>query len=102
MNGRALNEKAIEVSPSSSRVLDRAAEILTPWGCAPPGLGEHAALLLCSLCAPYGLRSGKGGGPGDDAAEGRRYLPAHTPVSGRDSGGVMTPGGLSQYGRTFG
>ena len=31
MNGRALNEKAIEVSPSSSRVLDRAAEILTPF-----------------------------------------------------------------------
>jgi hypothetical protein len=31
MNGRALNEKAIEVSPSSSRVLDRAQEILTPF-----------------------------------------------------------------------
>jgi len=31
MNGRALNEKAIEVSPSSSRVLDRAADILTPF-----------------------------------------------------------------------
>ena len=31
MNGRALNEKAIEVSPSSSRVLDRAAEMLTPF-----------------------------------------------------------------------
>ncbi|UKZ83379.1 hypothetical protein TrVFT333_011187 [Trichoderma virens FT-333] len=31
MNGRALNEKAIEVSPSSSRVLDRAQDILTPF-----------------------------------------------------------------------
>ncbi|KAK5025008.1 Asparagine-rich protein (ARP protein) [Exophiala sideris] len=37
MNGRALNEKAIEVSPSSSRVLDRAAEILTPF--PPTGSG---------------------------------------------------------------
>lgn len=31
MNGRALNDRAIEVSPSSSRVLDRAA------GSQPPG-----------------------------------------------------------------
>ena len=31
MNGRALNEKAIGVSPSPHGVLDRAAEILTPF-----------------------------------------------------------------------
>lgn len=31
MNGRALGDRTIEVSPSSPRVLDRAAEILTPF-----------------------------------------------------------------------
>ena len=31
MNGRALNEKAIEVSPSSTRILDHAAEVSTPF-----------------------------------------------------------------------
>src|SRR5436190_8374001 len=31
MNGRALGDRAIEVSPSSARVLERAAEILTPF-----------------------------------------------------------------------
>ena len=31
MNGRALSDRAIEVSPSSARVLERAAEILTPF-----------------------------------------------------------------------
>lgn len=31
MNGRALAERTIEVSPSSPRILDRAAEILTPF-----------------------------------------------------------------------
>ena len=31
MNGRALNGKAIEISPSSSKVLNHAAEILTPF-----------------------------------------------------------------------
>lgn len=29
MNGRALNEKAVEISPSSHRVLDRAQEIVS-------------------------------------------------------------------------
>lgn len=31
MNGRALGDRTIEVSPSSPRILDRAAEILTPF-----------------------------------------------------------------------
>jgi len=31
MNGRALGDRAIEVSPSSARILERAAEILTPF-----------------------------------------------------------------------
>lgn len=29
MNGRALNEKAVEISPSSHRVLDRAQDIVS-------------------------------------------------------------------------
>jgi len=36
MNGRALGDRAIEVSPSSARVLERAAEILTPFPVASP------------------------------------------------------------------
>jgi hypothetical protein len=35
MNGRALGDRAIEVSPSSARVLERAAEILTPFPVFP-------------------------------------------------------------------
>ena len=35
MNGRALGDRAIEVSPSSARVLERAAEILTPFPVSP-------------------------------------------------------------------
>jgi hypothetical protein len=35
MNGRALGDRAIEVSPSSARVLERAAEILTPFPVCP-------------------------------------------------------------------
>jgi hypothetical protein len=35
MNGRALGDRAIEVSPSSARVLERAAEILTPFPVRP-------------------------------------------------------------------
>jgi hypothetical protein len=36
MNGRALGDRAIEVSPSSARVLERAAEILTPFPVPSP------------------------------------------------------------------
>lgn len=42
MNGRALGDRTIEVLPSSSRILDRASEILTPFpvGIRPPVLSE--------------------------------------------------------------
>ncbi|RMZ87527.1 hypothetical protein DV736_g5244, partial [Chaetothyriales sp. CBS 134916] len=90
MNGRALNEKAIEVSPSSSRVLDRAAEILTPfppsknrprpgdWNCPSCGFSNFQRRTACFRCSfpaagaavdPYGYQYppygpiGYGGGP---------------------------------------
>ncbi|KAK9419060.1 putative RNA-binding protein [Seiridium unicorne] len=87
MNGRALNEKAIEVSPSSSRVLDRAAEILTPfppsknrprpgdWTCPSCGFSNFQRRTACFRCSfpavgaggpqsEMGGYSGGGGGGG--------------------------------------
>ncbi|OCT48413.1 putative RNA-binding protein [Cladophialophora carrionii] len=73
MNGRALNEKAIEVSPSSSRVLDRAAEILTPfppsknrprpgdWNCPSCGFSNFQRRTACFRCS-----FPAGGAPGVD------------------------------------
>ncbi|MCJ1278970.1 hypothetical protein MMC21_006791 [Puttea exsequens] len=73
MNGRALNEKAIEVSPSSSRVLDRAAEILTPfppsknrprpgdWTCPSCGFSNFQRRTACFRC------SFPAAGPGGDS-----------------------------------
>ena len=71
MNGRALNEKAIEVSPSSSRVLDRAAEILTPfppsknrprpgdWNCPSCGFSNFQRRTACFRCSfPAGGATG--------------------------------------------
>ena len=63
MNGRALNEKAIEVSPSSSRVLDRAAECLMPfppsknrprpgdWTCPSCGFSNFQRRTACFRCS---------------------------------------------------
>ncbi|KAH6892274.1 hypothetical protein B0T10DRAFT_537348 [Thelonectria olida] len=63
MNGRALNEKAIEVSPSSSRVLDRAQDILTPfppsknrprpgdWTCPSCGFSNFQRRTACFRCS---------------------------------------------------
>ncbi len=63
MNGRSLNEKTIEVSPSSSRVLDRAQEILTPfppsknrprpgdWTCPSCGFSNFQRRTACFRCS---------------------------------------------------
>lgn len=79
MNGRALNEKAIEVSPSSSRVLDRAAEILTPfppsknrprpgdWMCPSCGFSNFQRRTACFRCSFPAMASGP---PGDPAVMG--------------------------------
>jgi hypothetical protein len=88
MNGRALNEKAIEVSPSSSRVLDRAQDILTPfppsknrprpgdWTCPSCGFSNFQRRTACFRCSfpaagsggnnemASGGNGGQGGGQG--------------------------------------
>ncbi len=63
MNGRALGDRAIEVAPSSSRVLDRAAEILTPfppsknrprpgdWNCPSCGFSNFQRRTACFRCS---------------------------------------------------
>ncbi|KKA29033.1 hypothetical protein TD95_002181 [Thielaviopsis punctulata] len=78
MNGRALNEKAIEVSPSSSRVLDRAADILTPfppsknrprpgdWTCPSCGFSNFQRRTACFRCSFPAV----GGGPMGDMSFG--------------------------------
>ncbi|KAL8711765.1 MAG: hypothetical protein Q9220_003936 [cf. Caloplaca sp. 1 TL-2023] len=75
MNGRALSEKAIEVSPSSSRVLDRAAEILTPfppsknrprpgdWTCPSCGFSNFQRRTACFRCSFPAVPAGHGGDP---------------------------------------
>lgn len=85
MNGRALNEKAIEVSPSSSRVLDRAAEILTPfppsknrprpgdWTCPSCGFSNFQRRTACFRCS-YPA-AGPGGDPMGYSSYG--YGPPH-------------------------
>jgi hypothetical protein len=74
MNGRALNEKAIEVSPSSSRVLDRAADILTPfppsknrprpgdWTCPSCGFSNFQRRTACFRCSFPAISAGPAAG----------------------------------------
>lgn len=76
MNGRALNEKAIEVSPSSSRVLDRAADILTPfppsknrprpgdWTCPSCGFSNFQRRTACFRCSYPAVNTGPTGDMG--------------------------------------
>jgi Zn-finger in Ran binding protein and others len=88
MNGRALNEKAIEVSPSSTRILDRASEILTPfppsknrprpgdWNCPSCGFSNFQRRTACFRCSfPASGSAGGGGDPYGYGAYG--YGPSH-------------------------
>lgn len=84
MNGRALNEKVIEVSPSSNRVLDRAADILASfppsknrprpgdWTCPSCGFSNFQRRTACFRCSypamsdhqqPHMYGQGYGGPP---------------------------------------
>lgn len=101
MNGRALNEKAIEVSPSSSRVLDRAADILTPfppsknrprpgdWNCPSCGFSNFQRRTACFRC------SFPAAGSGGDPYGGYNYggyppphmMPPHMPHHPHHGGG---------------
>ncbi|ODQ81712.1 hypothetical protein BABINDRAFT_159964 [Babjeviella inositovora NRRL Y-12698] len=63
MNGRALNDRAVEVQPSSARVLDRAQDILTPfppsknrprpgdWTCPSCGFSNFQRRTACFRCS---------------------------------------------------
>ncbi|KAJ5706662.1 hypothetical protein N7488_006463 [Penicillium malachiteum] len=105
MNGRALNEKAIEVSPSSSRVLDRAADILTPfppsknrprpgdWTCPSCGFSNFQRRTACFRCsfpamaaAPDPMGYGYGYGPPS-------MMPAHMGGHGHGMGHSRGMGG---------
>ncbi|KIV97229.1 hypothetical protein, variant 2 [Exophiala mesophila] len=115
MNGRALNEKAIEVSPSSSRVLDRAAEILTPfppsknrprpgdWNCPSCGFSNFQRRTACFRCSfpatgsagndPYGGYSGFQGYPPPVMAHPPHHFNHHGPHhhGGRGGGAGVVP-----------
>lgn len=119
MNGRALNEKAIEVSPSSSRVLDRAAEILTPfppsknrprpgdWTCPSCGFSNfqrRTACFRCSFPAMGGGQAAEMGGGYGGGGGGYGYGPPammpppphmghHGGMGGGHGGGRMGGGG---------
>ncbi|QSZ34469.1 hypothetical protein DSL72_006063 [Monilinia vaccinii-corymbosi] len=120
MNGRALNEKAIEVSPSSSRVLDRAAEILTPfppsknrprpgdWTCPSCGFSNfqrRTACFRCSFPAMGGQAAEMGGGYGGGGGGGGYgygppammppppHMGHHGGMGGGHGGGRMGGGG---------
>jgi hypothetical protein len=87
MNGRALNEKAIEVSPSSSRLLDHAAEALTPfppsknrprpgdWNCPSCGFSNFQRRTACFRCSFPA--AGAGGDPYGGYGGGYGYAPPH-------------------------
>lgn len=94
MNGRALNEKAIEVTPSSSRVLDRAQDILTPfppsknrprpgdWTCPSCGFSNFQRRTACFRCSFPAMGSGPQemsgpGGYGGGYGGGGGYGPPH-------------------------
>jgi len=106
MNGRALNEKAIEVSPSSSRVLDRAADILTPfppsknrprpgdWNCPSCGFSNFQRRTACFRCSFPAAGSGGdpyGGGYGGGApyGYGAPHMMGHPPHMGGHHGHGM-------------
>ncbi|TFB01953.1 hypothetical protein CCMA1212_005829, partial [Trichoderma ghanense] len=116
MNGRALNEKAIEVSPSSSRVLDRAQDILTPfppsknrprpgdWTCPSCGFSNFQRRTACFRCSFPAVGSGGPGEMGGPGGYGYGYGPPammppphhgghHGPMGhgGRMGGGGVVP-----------
>ncbi|PKS07953.1 hypothetical protein jhhlp_006565 [Lomentospora prolificans] len=117
MNGRALNEKAIEVSPSSSRVLDRAAEILTPfppsknrprpgdWTCPSCGFSNFQRRTACFRCSfpagpsgDVGYGYGGGGGYGPPAMmPPPQHMGHHGPMGHGHGGGRMGGSGVVPF-----
>lgn len=72
MSGRALGEKAIEISPSTGRILDKAAQILTPfppsknrprpgdWNCPSCGFSNFQRRLACFRCSYPAIQTNNG------------------------------------------
>jgi hypothetical protein len=111
MNGRALNEKAIEVSPSSTRILDHAAEVLTPfppsknrprpgdWNCPSCGFSNFQRRTACFRCSfpaagsggdPYGGYGG-GYGYGGPPMMGHQHMGHHGGHHGGRGGAGIVP-----------
>ncbi|KAK3686793.1 Asparagine-rich protein (ARP protein) [Vermiconidia calcicola] len=110
MNGRALNDRAIEVSPSSSRVLDRAAgqqppggpPLLTPfppsknrprpgdWTCPSCGFSNFQRRTACFRCSFPAMSAA----PADPYGGG--YAMAPTPYGGPGYGHPNMMGGPQQ------
>lgn len=110
MNGRALNDRAIEVSPSSSRVLDRAAgqqppggpPLLTPfppsknrprpgdWTCPSCGFSNFQRRTACFRCSFPAMSAA----PADPYGGG--YGMAPTPYGGPGYGHPNMMGGPQQ------
>jgi hypothetical protein len=104
MNGRALNEKAVEVSPSSNKVLERTQETLAPfppsknrprpgdWTCPSCGFSNFQRRTACFRCSFPAMQSG----PPSDMSMGYSYgfPPAPPPMmphyGGHGSGGTVT------------
>jgi len=113
MNGRALNEKAIEVSPSSSRVLDRAAEILTPfppsknrprpgdWTCPSCGFSNFQRRTACFRCSFPAVSAASGGdhmGYSQYAYAPPSMIPPQPPHMGHGGPGMGHPRGIGNNG----
>ena len=108
MNGRALNEKAIEVSPSSNRVLDRAQDILTPfppsknrprpgdWTCPSCGFSNFQRRTACFRCSYPAMPTAPAA---DQMPYGYGYPPMmhHGPHMGHGPG-VMTQRSIQSIG----
>lgn len=106
MNGRALNEKAIEVAPSSSRVLDRASEILMPfppsknrprpgdWTCPSCGFSNFQRRTACFRCSFPAVSAGPTGEMGYGYGYGPpAMMPPHPPHMGHHGHGGGHGGG---------
>ncbi|KAK4189662.1 hypothetical protein QBC35DRAFT_450106 [Podospora australis] len=111
MNGRALNEKAIEVAPSSSRVLDRASEILMPfppsknrprpgdWTCPSCGFSNFQRRTACFRCSFPAVSAGPTGEMGYGYGYGPPMnMPPHPPHMHHGHGGGHGGGRMGNSG----
>lgn len=112
MNGRVLNDRIIEVQPSSAGVLDKAQEILTPfpssknrprpgdWTCPSCGFSNFQRRTACFRCSfpatsAQAVQESKYAGPGYYTGGPGGYAAGSYGASyGRATGGPGGPGGV--------